>query len=147
MVRRHYEKVTRLPAEGIRAGQAASRLREAAAAAEAEVRGRYAPVTVANRIALLETERRQAAGAEAERVEVELGFWCQVRVGQIAVGRAVVLGSESMAVGGQVRVGSRWYVVTRVNAKTVTVAGQQGHASKVPYTKLDEHRIGQERSA
>lgn len=147
VVRRHYEKVTRLTEEGIRAGQAAGRLREAAAAAEAEVRGRYAPLTVANRIARLETEHRNAAGAEAERLEAELDFWCQVRVGQIAAGRAVVLGPDSVAVGDQVRVGSRWYVVTRVNAKTVTVAGQLGRASKLPYARLDEHRVGQERSA
>lgn len=147
VLRRHYEKVTRLTEEGIRTGQAANRLREAAAAAEAEVRGRYAPLTVANRIALLETEHRNAAGAEAVRLETELDFWCQVRVGQIAAGRAVALGPESVTVDDQVRVGSRWYVVTRVNAKTVTVAGQQGHASKLPYTRLDEHRIGEERSA
>lgn len=40
VVRGHYERVTRLTEEAIRVGQVARRFREAAAAAEAEVRGR-----------------------------------------------------------------------------------------------------------
>lgn len=140
VLRRHYEEVTRLTEDGIRVGQAASELREAAAAAEAGVRVRSAPVTVANRIARLEAEHRNATGADVQRLAGELAHWQQVRAGQVATGRALGLSRDQVSPGDRVRLRGRWYTVTRVNRTTVSVAGQPGRAAKVPYPSIDEHQ-------
>jgi len=136
-----------------------------AAAAASHTKGRYSPITVANRIRRIEAEvratqrdvngtsARQRSGDEspevvawrAQRAEVlvqlqeELEFWQQIRADQVAAGETTNYGPEDVKVGDAVRIGRWWRKVVRVNPTTVTVATEFGRG-RVPYAEIQDHR-------
>lgn len=128
--------------------------RQAAAAASASVGARHSPSTVSERIHRLEAEIRRlqraaddpaADEAFRERIEdwlardrADLEYWSGVRRQLVDDGVATDYGPEVVRVGDSVRVGSRWYTVLRVNAKTVAV-DVDGHTGKVLWHKVLGH--------
>jgi hypothetical protein len=142
------------------------RMAEARAAAAASTTGhRYAPVTVANRIAKLSAEGRAAArdvrgtgsrgrpgdtspaaiewqarrARDLEQLQEELAFWQQVRDEQVASGVTTNFGPADIAAGDLVLFRSTWCRVLRANQTTVTVATEFGRG-RIPYPQIRGHQ-------
>ena len=151
------------------AAEAAQRAATASAATDA----RYAPATVARRIARLEAEARKvaryldgytaqpgtvyaeqvppAAGAarerytaEADRLADELDYWRGVRAEQVAAGQAADYSRETISAGDFVKVSGSWWQVKRTNPKTVTLESG-GCSTRAAYPTLTDHRPAQKR--
>lgn len=137
--------------------------REAArSAARAEAR-RHRPVTVANRIERLSAEARsygrEISKLEArdsahtgygislreklEHAEARITYWQDVRDEQIRTGQATSYSRDTVHVGDQVQIRSRWYAVARANAKTVAVKTEYTWTDKTPWHEVQDHRPAQ----
>lgn len=121
-----------------------------AAAAAVTTRARYTPSTVANRIRKLEADiraaQRDVAGGrdsawvarrqeDLDHMREDLAYWQSVRSDQVAAGKATSFTRADVHPGDRVRVGQRWHEVIRVNATTVTLAGEFGRG-RVPFSDL-----------
>ncbi len=128
----------------------ADKARDRAEAARATTAGRYAPVTVANRIAKIGADIRRAerritedhyddqrgyipatdAQKEARAARLapqlaelrdQLAYWEEIRAEQIASGKAGNHSQATIQKGDRVRIRGYWYEVARANPKTVSI--------------------------
>lgn len=146
--------------------QARRRRAEASAAAEAH---RRPPVAVKIRLARLQSAQRRdersrdgyrtlskatgavkdcppVTGAHRERLltriadrQEQIDYWTSIYAAQQAQGIATAFSREMISRGDAVCYRNRWYEVTRVNAKSVTVKMARGSGS-IGYQEISEHR-------
>lgn len=127
--------------------EAADRDAERAETARAATRRRYNPITVANRIKELESNlnKRNTTAEYQAKWARDLDYWRQVREDQIAEGLVVEYTPDMLAAGGMVKgwVGDRWWLIEKVNRKTVTIRTQRSAIDRDRWltNKLELHRI------
>lgn len=131
--------------------------------------GRYAPVTVANRIEKIATDMRDrqrridgythtfssthsettpaAAGERVLRLTAaldeladQLAYWKAVRAEQIATGKATGYTRDTIAKGDSVRIRGQWREVVRTNQKTVSVTSDYTWTNTAPYAEIQAHK-------
>lgn len=169
--RRSIDKLDKAMRRSIDAGLEAQRGARAAETAAKTTDHRYSPVTVANRIESIEAEIRgldrhlngyrraagtpyaegvpAAAGTDREHllqrrsIEVDaLNYWQQIRARQVSDGAATNFQASDISKGDEVLYRGSWYVVARVNKKTVSVIVRPGATvtHTIAYAKLRDHR-------
>lgn len=150
----------------VEASRDAAHARGRAEAASTTTSGRYAPVTVANRIETLgaeirklerritehaydaETGYRAATDDEKARRAARLtpyidekrdqvAYWEGVRAAQIESGRATGYSRENVKKGDQVEIRGSWYEVVRANPKTVSVTTGYSWTRTAPYAEIE----------
>lgn len=158
---RHRNALTRswnAQGRAVRAEEDAATARNRSETATRTTARRYAPATVAGRIARLETAGRAlaravatAAGDRRDELEADirenedaLAYWRGIRAEQIVSGEVIEYSRETIRPGDQIKAGGTWWTVVRANAKTCTVYidVQRGAVSsyRPPYGKITEHR-------
>lgn len=168
--RRSIEKAHTTLGKAVEADRDAAETRRRAETASAATGARYAPVTVANRIARLEAEARKidrhlngytaqpgtpyaeevppAAGAagerftaEAERLADELDYWRAVRAEQIEAGAVVEYSRETISPGDYVKAGRSGSWWRVKRTNPKTVTLESGPCSiKAPYPSITGHK-------
>ncbi|MFI5783150.1 DUF3560 domain-containing protein [Nocardia sp. NPDC051570] len=164
--RRSIERAWDALGRSVEADKAAARAQGRAESASRTTELRYAPVTVANRIATLEAEQRAdqrildggkrgrapyiyveppASGEYRDRVQArmtqragEIEYWKGIRAEQIASGQATGYSRNDINKGDAINYRGRWHEVVRVNAKSVTVDSLYipGCTGTVPYHEI-----------
>ena len=124
--------------------------RRRALAASAGEANRRSPSAVKNRIDRLEADQRRDKQARdgsrrlVERIahrQGDIDYWKGVYATQVDQGIAEEFSSSTITKGDEVRYRGRWYVVTRVNPKSVTVQMSRGTGS-IRYHEVAERRSG-----
>lgn len=166
--RRALDQADRAIRKSIDADTAARRAQAKLNAAANTTGHRYAPRTVANRIAKLEADRRgvqrrldgytdghgvyatpipAATGTHREQLlqtrdelDGTLDYWQQIRADQIAEGAATNYTQADIAPGDQVRIGGQWLTVVRANKTTVSVETGYSWTDRTPYPNIQDHR-------
>lgn len=123
--------------------------------AQAATGARHAPVTVANRIARLESELRElqrrgehfasrgvVGGLDEpiERTGQDLEHWRRVRGEQLASGQIREFGPGTVQAGDRVLISGQWRTVVRANAKSVTVTTGYSWTDRAPWARVVDHR-------
>jgi hypothetical protein len=134
----------------------------AAVAARSRAEHQDSPGVVACRLDRLAAQQRQLRARLAQRgpylsaapldpgyraqLEEQLGqvtrqleHWQSVHAEQLRTGAAEAVGPDTVSVGDQVKISGTWRQVTRVNAKSVTVATETG-SGRAPWHQVNEHR-------
>lgn len=111
-------------------------------AASRATAARYTRTAISNKVASL-TAQLKKNPANAEALEDELAYWRHHL--DMALGQDVTpINRQTVKVGDLVRVKTRWYMVARVNPKTVTVwfDKERGVTSdwRPKYEAIDEHK-------
>lgn len=168
--RRAVERAQKTMDKAVTAGQEAAEAARRHETASHTTGARYAPQTVANRIAKLEAEIRAtqraieghtrgrgdyaieiapATGAYLERLQRELAeqtdalqYWQQVRAEQVEAGTATNYSRATIAAGDQVRICGQWRRVVRANPTTVSVETGYSWTDRAPYSAIQDHRPG-----
>lgn len=140
----------------VEAGEYAREIERRAQVAAASTEARYAPLAVARRIERIKTDirgyERRISGsshtfaggyvettsaatgdyavrltAELEGMRDDLAFWEGIRAAQVASGATTDYSRETVAKGDKVRFWGGWALVTRTNAKSVSVEWDNGN--------------------
>lgn len=109
------------------------------AAQQRQLRARLAQHGPYMSAAPLEPGYRAQLEEQLDQVTCQLEHWQSVRVEQLRAGAAGPFGPETVSVGDQVKISGMWRLVTRVNAKSVTVATETG-SGRAPWHQVNEHR-------
>ncbi len=86
-------------------------------------------------------EARRRLVARIARRQDDIDYWKGVYAAQVDAGIAQRFTSSTITKGDEVRYRGRWYVVTRVNPKSVTVRMARG-TGNIRYHECVEHRSG-----
>jgi len=134
----------------VAADKTAHEARRRAREAEAATGARNNPVTVANRIENLAADVRaleRLHGADSDHPQLQqlrdqLTYWQNVRAEQVAAGIATNYGPDTVRAGDLIKIGSAWFIVQRVNRKTVRVQPNQFSplGRTIPWYKVRAHR-------
>lgn len=166
--RRAIERAGKAMDKAVTAGQVAAEAARRHQTASHTTGARYAPQTVANRIAKLEAEIRAtqraidghtrgrgdyaiqiapATGAYLERLQHQLAeqtdalqYWQKVRAEQVETGTATNYSRATIAAGDQVRICGQWRRVVRANPTTVSVETDYTWTDRAPYSAIQDHR-------
>lgn len=87
----------------------------------------------------LDPEYRAQLEEQLDQVTRQLEHWQGVHAEQLRTGAAGQFGPGTVSVGDQVKISGTWRLVTRVNAKSVTVATETG-SGRAPWHQVREHR-------
>ena len=153
----------------VEASRDAEHARGRAEVASTTTEGRYAPVTVANRIETMSAELRKFERRIVEDVydrehgyrpatddeqsrrldrltphieekRDQIAYWEGVRAAQIDNGKATGYDRSAVKKGDRIKVRGSWYVVVRANQKTVSVQTQYSWTDTVPYAEIQDLR-------
>ncbi len=154
---------------GIDAHHDAEEAARRADAAAHTTRGRYSPVTVANRIEKIgadirrierqivadvydpetgyrpatdeqKAKRAKSYAPKLDELRDQLTYWEQTRAEQIATGRATGYSADTVKKGDAVKIRGTWYKVARANAKTVSVQTPYSWTDRSPWAEVQDHR-------
>ena len=111
------------------------------AARERQLRARLAQRGPYVSAAPLDPGYRAQLEEQLDQVTRQLEHWQSVHAEQLRTGAAKAVGPDTVSVGDQVKISGTWRLVTRVNAKSVTVATETGFG-RAPWHQVNEHRPG-----